>query len=216
MKSEDKAVQIQEIQTQVDEVTIALKKRHIGCRYFESEAMFLEYIKAKIKGKVVGVGDSITFEEMGLYDLLEKHSGRYLNKYDVTLTKAEKRKLYRDNFSADVFFSGINALSMSGKIYNLDGNGSRVAPIIYGPEKVFLICGTNKICRSDEEAVLRVRQKAAPMDAVRLGKKTPCAITGKCIDCRSKDRICNYMTTVEGQFDPDRIEVILIKGNYGY
>lgn len=216
MRIQNQEIQNQDIQNQVIEIKLALKKRHIGCLYFENVESLLEYIKGEIKDKVVGVGDSITFEEIGLYDLLDKHSGRYLNKYDATLTKIEKRKLYRDNFSADVFFSGINALSMSGKLYNLDGNGSRVAPIIYGPDKVFLICGTNKLCHTDEEAVLRVREKSAPMDAVRLGKKTPCAITGKCVDCRSKERICNYMTMIEGQFDPDRIEVLLIKGSYGY
>ncbi|MBF4693982.1 lactate utilization protein [Fusibacter ferrireducens] len=216
MSLENKTVQFSDVQKEVDEVILALKRRHIACRYFEDAEALLEYISKAVKGKVVGVGDSITFEEIELYDLLKVHSGRYLNKYDERLTKIEKRKLYRENFSAEVFFSGINALSMSGKIYNLDGNGSRVAPIIYGPDKVFLICGTNKLCRTDEEAVLRVRQKAAPMDAVRLGKKTPCAITGKCVDCRSKERICNYMTIVEGQFDPDRIEVILLKGSYGY
>lgn len=200
----------------VIQVIEALKRRKISCHYFDMTQALLDYLMKAVNGKSVGVGDSITFEELGLYDFLKRHSGRFLDKYDQNLSKADKQLLYRENFSADVFFSGINALSLSGKIYNLDGNGSRVAPIIYGPGKVFLICGTNKICDSDEAAVLRVRQYAAPKDAVRLNKKTPCAITGKCVDCRSVDRICNYMTILEGQFDPNRIEVILLKGEYGY
>ncbi len=198
------------------QVIEALKKRNISCHIFDESDQMFNYLMEEISGKSVGVGDSMTFEEVGLYDFLRVHSGVFLDKYDKKMSKVDKQDLYRKNFSADVFLSGINAISLSGKIYNLDGNGSRVAPIIYGPSRVFLICGTNKICASDDAAVLRVRQYAAPKDAVRLNKKTPCAVTGKCVDCRSEDRICNYMTIIEGQFNPNRIEVILLRGNYGY
>lgn len=199
-----------------DELIRAFKARRINCQVFKEVEDVLSYLVPLIKQKKIGVGDSITFDEIGLYEYLRRADCLFLDKYDPALSREAKRNLYTENFSADLFFSGVNAISMSGKLYNLDGNGSRVAPIIYGPEKVILISGTNKICSSDEAAIERVRNTAAPMDAVRLKKKTPCAKTGKCMDCKSPDRICNYMTVVEGQFNPERIELILIEGTFGY
>jgi len=199
-----------------DELIRAFKARRINCQVFKEVEDVLSYLVPLIKQKKIGVGDSITFDEIGLYEYLRRADCLFLDKYDPALSREAKRNLYTENFSADLFFSGVNAISMSGKLYNLDGNGSRVAPIIYGPEKVILISGTNKICSSDEAAIERVRNTAAPMDAVRLKKKTLCAKTGKCMDCKSPDRICNYMTVVEGQFNPERIELILIEGTFGY
>jgi len=128
----------------------------------------------------------------------------------------EKATLYRENFSADLFISGINALTTEGKIFNLDGNGSRVAPIIYGPDKVLLVCGSNKIVSSDHEAFERIRNTAAPIDAKRLGKKTPCVKTGRCMECKSSDKICNYYSIIQGQFNENRIQVFVIEGEYGF
>lgn len=101
-------------------------------------------------------------------------------------------------------------------MFFIDGNGSRIAPIIYGPEQVILVAGTNKITVSSDEAKYRVRQIAAPMDAVRLGKHTPCATTGKCVDCKSPERICNDFLCITRQFIKDRIKVILLEGAFGY
>lgn len=91
-----------------------------------------------------------------------------------------------------------------------------MAPIIYGPRQVLIICGTNNIVENDEEAVGRIRKISAPLDAKRLGKKAPCSITGKCEDSKSMDKICNYFTIIQGQFDEERIKVIFIKQELGY
>ena len=141
---------------------------------------------------------------------------KFLDKYSKDLTKEQKKALYIQNFNADIFFSGVNALSSEGKIYNLDGNGSRVAPIIYGPKKVFLVCGVNKLVRTEKEAFERIKAKAAPLDAIRLNKKTPCVKTKVCMECKSPDKICNYMTIIQGQFDPERIEILVINKEMGY
>lgn len=103
-------------------------------------------------GAVVGVGDSLTLESCGVYNYLRNRNLVFLDKYSKDLSRLQKRELYLKNFDADFFLSSANAISSEGKIYNLDGNGSRVAPIIYGPKKVFLICGVNKIVESEEKA----------------------------------------------------------------
>lgn len=167
-------------------------------------------------GAVVGVGDSMTLEALEVYDYLKTRNLTYLNKYDESLSRQEKRELYLKNFAADYFLSSANAISSEGKIYNMDGNGSRVAPLIYGPKSVLLICGINKIVESEEEAIRRIREVAAPLDAKRLNKKTPCAVTGKCMDCKSPQKICNYFTVIQGQFDETRIRVLFVEEELGY
>lgn len=201
----------------IDKAMLNFKKNRISLRYFENVENFYKYINEIIKPKeTIGVGDSVTLEEIGFYDYLRKLDINFLDKYNNNLTKEEKKALYIENFSSDIFFSGINALSVEGKIYNLDGNGSRVAPIIYGPRKVILICGTNKLVVNEEEAIERIKLKAAPLDAKRLNKNTPCIKTESCIDCKSSDKICNYMTIIQGQFDSNRIEILVINEKLGY
>lgn len=88
--------------------------------------------------------------------------------------------------------------------------------MIYGPKQVILVVGINKIVKNIEEAEKRVRNYAAPIDAKRLDKNTPCTILGYCVDCKSSDRICNHFTIIRGQFVKDRIKVIIIGETLGY
>ena len=107
-------------------------------------------------------------------------------------------------------------MTIKGELFNIDGNGSRVAPIIYGPRQVLAVVGTNKIVETVDDAIIRTRQIAAPMDALRLGKETPCTKLDKCIDCHHSQRICNDFVLITGQFEKQRIKVIFIEGNYGF
>ena len=192
-------------------------RRRIRCEYFKHSADLLNWLTSELpKNSTIGIGDSVTMEETGVFSLLRSSDYALLDKYDPTLTKDNKKKLYRENFSADAFFLGANGISMTGEIVQIDGNGSRLAPMIYGPDKVYIIAGTNKIAPTLEEAKKRARQIAGPLDAKRLNKKTPCATTGTCIDCQSPERICNTFVTLSGQFDPERVTVCLIEGNFGY
>ncbi|MBN2625923.1 MAG: lactate utilization protein [Spirochaetales bacterium] len=201
----------------LEQLFTSLIRNRIGAEYFAAGEKLLAYLKDYLTPEtIVGTGDSKTLAQLGVYELLREGGCRFLDKYRTDLSRKEKDRLYRDNFSADLFLSGINAVTLEGKIVNLDGNGSRVAPIIFGPGKVFLICGTNKIVMDDEEAIARIRNTAAPLDAQRLGKNTPCAKTGKCMDCRSVEKICNYHTIIQGQFDRERIRVLIVEGEYGY
>lgn len=194
-----------------------LNRRSIQYEYFADPLLLLQWLKEEIlPNSIIGVGDSATLEETGVLDFLRLHSTQFLDKYKKGITKEEKLLLYRQNFSADAFFLGANAISLTGEVVQIDGNGSRVAPMIYGPKRVYIIAGTNKITSTLEEAQKRARQIAGPLDAKRLNKKTPCSITGKCIDCQSPDRICNHFVTLSGQFDPQRVTVCIIEGSFGF
>lgn len=194
-----------------------LNKNNMAGYYVTSVNELISLLETLLKeGETIGCGDSVTLEETGVFDFLRRGNYRFLDKHDKSLSSADKREIYLENFRADTFVSGVNAVSSDGGLYFIDGNGSRVAPIIYGPGQVILVAGTNKIAADSEAAVERMRQTAAPMDAVRLGKKTPCAVTGKCVNCQSPDRICNSFVYITRQFAKDRIKVIFIDGNFGY
>ncbi len=166
----------------------ALEKNRIESELFSTKDELIDSINHFLQPKaIVGVGDSKTLEQLGIYTLLRNSSCVFLDKYKPDITKKEKYELYRKNFLADLFISGVNAITLEGKIFNLDGNGSRVAPIIFGPKKVFLICGTNKIVPNDKAAIYRIR-----------------------------NMICNYYSIIQGQFDKQRIKVLLIEGEYGF
>lgn len=164
----------------------------------------------------VGCGDSVTLEQLEVFEYLRNRQLEFYDKHEKGLTSKDKQVLYIKNFSADVFITGTNAVTENGELINIDGNGSRVAPMIYGPKKVIIVVSENKIMSNVTEGMQRARQIAAPLDAKRLGKATPCVKTGKCYDCKSKDRICNDFVVIARQFDPDRIHVIIVESEYGY
>lgn len=201
----------------IDLVIRNFKRNNIKATLFENKDRLIDYLKEQIPhNSIVGVGDSVTLETLGIYDLLREGTYLFLDKYNKELTKEEKRKIYIRNFDADFFISGANAISADGCIFNLDGNGSRVAPMLYGPRKVYVISGTNKIVADEKSAVERIKTIAAPLDNVRCNKSNPCVKIGHCVDCKSKQKICNYFTKIQGQFNDERIELLLIEGDYGY
>ncbi len=205
------------IEKQVENVLKNLEKRRMK-GYFVADAFELTaHLKQLIpEGHTVGIGDSMTLFETGVVDFLREGPYRFLDKYASGITREEKQALYRANFSADTFITGTNAVTEAGELFNIDGNGSRVAPMLYGPRQVIVVVGRNKLVRDMAAAEQRVRQYAAPIDAKRLGKKTPCAVTGRCVDCNSPERICNDFVSIRGQFDPERIKVLIVDDVLGY
>lgn len=157
-----------------------------------------------ISDSSVGCGDSVTLEETGIFDLLRNGNYIFYDKFAFGLSKEDKRTIYLKNFSADTFICSTNAVTVDGKIFNIDGNGSRVAPMLYGPDQVIIIIGINKITEDIDSAIKRARQIAAPLDAKRLRKNTPCTSLDRCIDCKHKERICNDFVLITGQFIKDR------------
>jgi len=201
----------------IDIVVKNFKKNKIKVTVLEDSNELLCFLKNNMPAhSVVGVGDSVTLETTGVYDFLRRETYTFLDKYEERLTKEEKRNIYLKNFDADFFLSSVNAISANGCLFNIDGNGSRVAPMLYGPRKVYLIAGTNKMVDDEQSALERMRTIAAPLDNIRCAKNNPCVKAGHCVDCKSKTKICNYFTKIQGQFDENRIELILLKGEYGY
>ena len=194
-----------------------LNQNNIAGYYVKDAQQLIETVQSLLnEGEIIGCGDSVTLEETKVFEFIRNGNYRFLDKHDPELTSIDKREMYLQNFRAHTFISGVNAITQDGSLYFIDGNGSRVAPIIYGPEQVILVVGTNKIVSDSEEAMQRVRQIAAPLDAKRLGKNTPCVKLGKCINCKSKERICNAFICITRQFVKDRIKVIFLEGEFGY
>ncbi len=169
-----------------------------------------------VKGERIGCGDSVTLEQTGVFEYLRSGAYTFYDKHQPGLTSEQKREIYLKNFYSDTFITGTNAVIVNGQLFNIDGNGSRVAPMLYGPKQVIVVAGINKIVDTVDDAVYRARQVAAPLDAKRLNKDTPCVKLGKCIDCKHKQRICNDFVLISRQFIKNRIKVFLLNGVYGY
>lgn len=201
----------------LEAVMAALRKNRIGAYFAADRDGLISLLETFIPDNTtVGCGDSMTLEKLGVFDELRRRELRFLDKYEPSLTKEEKKEIYRKNFYADTFITGTNAVTMDGKLFNIDGNGSRVAPMLYGPAQVLVVVGTNKLVKNTEEAIERTRQIAATLDAKRLKKGTPCTVLNCCIDCSHKNRICNDFVLIAGQFVEERIKVIFVAGEYGY
>ncbi len=205
------------MEKQIDRTLDNLRKHNMSGIYVKDEIELIEILKELIfDNSVVGVGDSMTLFETGVIDFLRNGNYTFLDKYREGITSEEKQQLYIQNFSADTFICSTNALTEDGELYNIDGNGSRVAPMIYGPKQVILVTGINKIVKDLELAEKRVRNYVAPIDAKRLNKNTPCTTLGYCIDCKSTERICNDFVIIRRQFIKDRIKVIIVGKQLGY
>lgn len=185
--------------------------------YVEDEKKLITLLSTLIPERSsVGCGDSVTLEQTGVFDFLRTANYIFYDKHRPGLSSEEKRNIYLQNFSADTFISSTNAITLDGKLFNIDGNGSRVAPMLYGPEQVIVVAGKNKIAETAEDAITRARQIAAPLDAIRLGKNTPCTKLKRCVDCKHEERICNDFVLIARQRVPGRIKVILVNQSYGY
>lgn len=202
---------------EIEKTIVGLERRNMRGYYAADEKDLIRLIGSLlVKGAVVGCGDSVTLEETGVFDFLRNGDYVFLDKYEKGLSAAQKREIYLKNFSADAFITGTNAVTENGELFNIDGNGSRVAPLLYGPRRVLIVVGQNKIVPNIALAVQRARMTAAPRDARRLHKNTPCTKTDTCIDCNHPERICNDFVAIKGQFIKDRIQVIIVGKQLGY
>ncbi|WP_346886104.1 lactate utilization protein [Clostridium sp. UBA4395] len=205
------------MEKRIDRTIKNLNRRNMDGFFVKDKNELITLLKKLIDdNSTVGVGDSMTLFETGVIDFLRKGDYVFLDKYRDGITSEEKKEIYLKNFSANTFMCSTNALTEDGELYNIDGNGSRVAPMLYGPKQVILVAGINKIVKDIEEAEKRVRNYAAPIDAKRLNKDTPCTTLGYCVDCKSPNRICNDFTIIRGQFIKNRIKVIIVGEQLGY
>jgi len=175
-----------------------------------------EIFKRIPEGATVGIGGSLTLSQIGFFEEAKKHPIKVLHPFAPGLSPEQGLQLRREVLLADVFITGTNAVTEDGKLINIDGTGNRVAAMIFGPKKVIVVCGVNKIVKDLTEAHRRAQEWAAPMNARRLGVKTPCAETGLCTDCDSPQRICNIYTILAKRPVRTEFTVLLVGEPLGF
>ena len=160
---------------------------------------------------------SVTTTEIGLWEKIADRPGvKIFNPYQSGLSPEQALEVRRQGLTADVMIASSNAITLDGKLVNLDGTGNRIAAMAFGPKKVILVVGMNKVAPDLETAMARVKHYAAPVNVIRIGFKTPCGETGLCSDCKSPQRICNMWSIIEGHTAKGRIHVKLVGENLGY
>lgn len=174
-----------------------------------------KYLSNQMSNRSIGIGGSVTVEEMKLYDALASNNEVYWHmRLPENMSSMEIRK--KANL-ADIYISSVNGIAETGEIINIDNTGNRVSAISFGHDKVYLIIGENKIASNYENALERARNIAAPLNAKRLGVKTPCAVKGdKCYDCKSPQRICRNFSVLYRKPTGCEYEVVLIHEKLGY
>ncbi len=193
-----------------------LRSRHFDACYChtkeEALAMALSLIPA---GSSVGWGGALSAQQIGLLDAVNAGDYCAIDR-DKTTSPAEREDAQRKCLLADYFITGANAISLDGQMVNIDGNGNRVAAIVYGPRNVIVIAGMNKVVDTLEAAVNRARTIAAPMNKQRFALQTPCEVTGACADCKSEGCICNQLLITRNSKPAGRIKFILVGEELGF
>jgi hypothetical protein len=167
------------------------------------------------EGSVVSWGGSMTLAALGLPEKIKKGPWKALDRSDAK-SPAEVEALYRAALSADVYFLSSSAVTLDGRLVNIDGRGNRLAALLYGPRKVVVIVGMNKVVKDVETAFSRIHNQASPMNAHRLDKKTPCAETGWCADCHCEESICCSELVIRHSGVKGRLTVLLVCEDLGF
>ena len=193
-----------------------LKRRHFDAYYCQDSAealrKALELIPA---GSSIGWGGTVSAQQIGLLDAVRTGDYRPIDR-DLCTTAEERDQAAKDALFADVYLAGANAMSMDGEMVSIDGTGNRLAAIIFGPKKVIVIVGMNKVCDTLDAAIQRARTVAAPMNMQRFMKATPCAATGCCADCKSAECICNQILVTRNCRPAKRICYLVVGEELGY
>ena len=196
-----------------------LAKRGLEGVFVETAAEAVEEICAAVPaGAVVGLGGSETLIESGLLDALRRLDIRLLDRYREGVGKAEVDEMRRQGMLCDVYIMSSNAVTADGRLVNIDGTGNRVAALAFGPKRVIVLAGMNKVAPDLEVAIARARSVAAAATSLRVGADPPCSHTCFCQDphCRPPNRICCQLVVTEACMTPGRIRVVLVNQDLGY
>jgi len=192
------------------------EKRKIKGFYCSTKEEALEKALSLIeKNSTVSWGGSMTIDEIGLLDAVKKGDYKVIDR-DTASNSDERWELMRKSFFADSYITSSNALTVDGELVNIDGNGNRVAAMSFGPKKLVIIVGMNKVVRDLDCAVKRVQNQAAPPNVHRIKSNTPCSKTGYCMDCYSDDCICGQILVTRFNRNSDRINVIIVGEELGF
>jgi L-lactate utilization protein LutB len=175
-----------------------------------------EMLKRIQPEKTVGVGGSVTVREIGILESLKKQGNTLSDHWEQGLGPEESLRVRKSQHSCDVYITGANAVTLTGEIVNIDGFCNRIAAMAFGPREVIIVAGRNKIVKDVPEAMVRIRNIAAPMNAKRFGADTPCAKLGRCVDCDSPQRICRGTLILERKPFATNILIMIVQEELGY
>ncbi|MBP7795324.1 MAG: lactate utilization protein [Elusimicrobiales bacterium] len=200
----------------LDNVRKALIKNHFDCEVFLTLDEAKKFIVNKIgRNKKIGMGGSVTASDMSIADILTRNSNKIYS-HNQKMSLEERRKLWLKAIDSDFYIASPQAVTRDGKLVFIDGNGNRCAAITWGPKELILIAGKNKITRDQDDGLWRARNIAAIKNNIRLDKKNPCVVSGKCEDCFSPERICNIVTILWKKPNLTKVTVVLINEELGY
>lgn len=200
------------------EAVKALNSNGFTAVYCESAAQARDYILQEAKDAAsVGFGGSRTVTDLGVEDVLRGEGKEILNHGQHHLAPEERQAIMRRELTCDLFLTSTNAFTVKGHLVNIDGNGNRVAAMMFGPKKVIVVAGRNKLVDGDDQdAIRRIKTWASPANAKRLDKATPCATTGFCADCKSPARICRATTILTRKPSLTDLHVLVVNEDMGF
>ncbi|HOD58946.1 MAG TPA: lactate utilization protein [Rectinema sp.] len=195
----------------------ALQKNAFDALYVATAAEAAEKVLAFVyEGARVGFGGSMTIKSMNIQERAEKKGAIILDHNKAGLGAEEKMQILRSQLTCDVFISSANAITMEGFIFNVDGNGNRVAALSFGPKKNVIVAGMNKVVANLDEAYERLRTYASPLNNIRLEKPNPCVTQGYCADCVLPTRICRIYQVLRRKPSLSDFTVILVGEDLGF
>lgn len=193
----------------------AMKKRQFEAYYCSTAAEAAQKVLELIPQEdVVSWGGVMTVDELGIKDALRQRGQKVIDR-DTAKTPEERTAMLHAALGCDTFLMSSNGISEDGQLVNIDGTGNRVAALCFGPKKVIVVAGMNKVAAGLDGAIARARHVAAPANAQRFNGKTPCAMNGQCGDCRSPDCICADIVITRFNRFPGRIKVVLVGEDLG-
>lgn len=193
----------------------ALKRNGYQVSVFKNKEEAIQYLDQQIDQTSVGIGGSVTLQQLGAYEQLSAHNEVYWHWYETGGMSVDD--IRRAAAQTKLYLTSVNAISETGEMINIDGTGNRVASGLYGHKKVYFIVGRNKLAPDYDAALWRARNIAGPKNAQRLQKKTPCAVKGdKCYDCKSPERICSALVVYWRKPSSMDFEVVLVDEDLGF
>jgi len=190
---------------------------HLVASASDAKDLVINTLIPQLMPKSVSWGGSMTFGKTGIGEVLTKSAGlTIIDPYEPKIAPAEAYERRRQALLVDLYFTSTNAITEDGQLVNLDMTGNRVGALNFGPKNVVVLVGRNKVVPDLEEAMMRIKNFAAPTNAMRIDKKTPCVTTSVCQDCKSAERICNVWAITEKCFPKNRIKVVLINQELGF
>lgn len=202
------------MEKRIEEALAAIKKNNMTGIYARDKEAALSEILLRIpKNSTVSHGGSRSLVELGIDQVLGRGGYQYLPS-DPTWNPSARESRLKD-FTCDVYLTSVNALTLKGELVVLDGIGNRAACLLFGPSKVLVVAGKNKLVDTVEDGIKRIREYVAPIHAKRRGWDVPCAKAGGCVDCRSPMRICNKLALMQYERDSDRTTVLIVGEDLG-